>query len=236
MVGTTTFDFTDRVAIVTGGAGALGSAVAHRFADAGAHVATIDIADADDEGSLLELGDRIEYHQADLTDESSVRTAIDDIVTDHGRIDALANIAGTWRGGSPLHETDESTFDMLFDVNLRTMFLTTKHVMAHLIETEGAIVSVSARSSLEGGKHDAIYRASKASVRLLTESVAKEQLGTVRVNAVMPSILDTPMNREMLEPSDDWVDPADVADVILFLCSDASSVTSGAAIPVYGEA
>lgn len=236
MVGMTTFDFTGQVAIVTGGAGALGSAVAHRFADAGAHVAAIDIADTDDERTLLEHGDRIEYYQADLTDESSVRTVIDDIVTGLGRIDALANIAGTWRGGTPLHETDASTFDLLFDVNLRTMFLTTKHSMANLIESEGAIVSVSARSSLEGGKNDGLYRASKAGVRLVTESIAKEQLGTVRANAVMPSILDTPMNRKMMEPSDDWVDPADVADVIVFLCSDASSVTSGAAVPVYGEA
>ncbi|MFW6152965.1 MAG: SDR family oxidoreductase [Halobacteriota archaeon] len=236
MVGTSTFDFSEQVAIVTGGGGALGSAVARSFADAGAQVAAIDIVDPDDEDALLEVGDGVTYYQADLTDESAVQSTVGEIVTDHGRVDALANIAGTWRGGSPLHETDESTFDLLVDVNLRTMFLTTKHAMPHLVESEGAVVSVSARSSLEGGSGDGIYRATKAGIRLLTESIAKEQLGTVRANAVMPSVLDTPMNREMMEPSDDWVDPSDVAAVILFLCSDAASVTSGAAVPVYGEA
>jgi NAD(P)-dependent dehydrogenase (short-subunit alcohol dehydrogenase family) len=95
---------------------------------------------------------------------------------------------------------------------------------------------VSARSSLEGGAGDGPYRASKAGVRLLTETVAEEHLGEVRANAVMPSVIDTPMNREMMDPSPEWVDPADIASVLLFLCSDAAAVTSGAAVPVYGEA
>jgi len=89
---------------------------------------------------------------------------------------------------------------------------------------------------LEGGEGDGIYRASKAGVRLLTETIAAENRGTVRANAVMPSVIDTPMNREMMTPDDSWVDPADIADVVLFLCSDAATVTSGAAVPVYGEA
>jgi len=95
---------------------------------------------------------------------------------------------------------------------------------------------VSSRSSLEGGAGDGPYRASKAGVRTLTETIAEEELGDVRANAVMPSVLDTPMNRDMMTPKEEWVDPADVADVILFLCSTAASVTSGAAVPVYGEA
>jgi len=127
---------------------------------------------------------------------------------------------------------------MLFDVNLKTMFLASKHCLPHLRETEGAVVSVSARSSLEGGEGDGIYRATKAGVRLLTETIAEENLGTVRANAIMPSVIDTPMNREMMPDSDHsaWVDPADIARVVAFLCSDAAGVTSGAAVPVYGEA
>ena len=126
---------------------------------------------------------------------------------------------------------------MLFDVNLKSMFLTSKHAIPHLQESEGAIVSVSARSSLEGGEGDGPYRASKAGVRLLTETIAEENLGTVRANAVMPSVIDTPMNREMMPDADheEWVDPADIADVVLFLCSSEAGVTSGAAVPVYGE-
>jgi len=232
------FDYSDRVVVVTGVGGALGSAVATAFDEAGGTVCGIDVVDPASDDFLLEEPDRIDFYEADATAESAVSGAIEDVVEDHGRIDALANIAGTWRGGDPLDETDAETFDFLFAVNLKTMFLVSKHALPHLRETEGAIVSVSARSSLEGGEGDGIYRASKAGVRLLTESIAEENEGVVRANAIMPSVIDTPMNREMMPDADfeSWVDPADIAEVVRFLCSDGASVTSGAAVPVYGEA
>jgi len=233
---TATFDFTDQVAIVTGSCGALGSAVAEAFVEAGATVAACDIVDIDSEDSLLDADDRLSFYQADFTDESAVESTIQQIVADHGRIDVLLNIAGTWRGGDPIEETDIEQFEMLFDVNLKTMFLASKHALAELQETEGAIVSVSARSGLEGGKGDGLYRSTKASVKILTETIAEENLGTVRANCVLPSVLDTPMNREMMTPADEWVEPQEVARVMQFLCSDAAAVTSGAAVPVYGEA
>lgn len=236
MPGTVEFDFEGTVVLVTGAAGALGSAVVETFRQADATVAAVDIAEAEEATDTLELDGDDAYYRADLTDASEVKTTIEEIVDDVGRLDAVCNIAGTWRGGNKLHETDESTFDLLVDVNLRTMFLTSKFALPHLLETGGAIVSVASRSSLEGGPRDGPYRATKAGVRILTESIAEEHLGDVRANAVMPSVLDTPMNRDMMEPSDDWVDPADVADVIAFLCTDGSDVTSGASVPVYGEA
>ncbi len=232
------FDFSDRVVLVTGVGGALGSAVAERFLDAGATVCGADVVEQDSEDFLLADPDRIDFYQGDFTDESEVADTVEAIVEKHGGIDALANIAGTWRGGTPIHETEAGTFDFLFDVNLKTMFLATKHAIPHLRENNGAVVSVSARSSLEGGSGDGIYRATKAGIRLLTETVAEENLGTVRANAIMPSVINTPMNREMMPDADhdEWVEPADIAEVILFLCSDGASVTSGAAVPVYGEA
>ncbi|WP_129113269.1 SDR family oxidoreductase [Halegenticoccus tardaugens] len=232
------FDFTDRVALVTGASGALGSAVATVFRDAGATVAAADIVEPDDDDALLDPGGGIHFYQADLTSEDEVSDLVDSVVEDHGRLDFLLNIAGTWRGGSPIDETDVDAFDFLFDVNLKTMFLASKHALSHLRETEGAIVSVSARASLEGGEGDGPYRASKAGVRLLTETIAEENLGTVRANAVMPSVIDTPQNREMMPDADHdaWVDPAEIGRVMSFLCSDAAAVTSGAAVPVYGEA
>ncbi|MFB6194186.1 MAG: SDR family NAD(P)-dependent oxidoreductase [Halobaculum sp.] len=233
---TVEFDFDGEVALVTGACGALGSAVATAFADAGATVAAADIVPADDEDSLLDPHDNVTFYQGDFTDESVVTETVESVVADHGRLDYLANIAGTWRGGDPVHETDAETFDFLFDVNLKTMFLASKHAIPHLQETEGAIVSVSSKTSLEGGEGDAPYRASKAGVRLFTECIAEENLGTVRANAVMPSVLDTPMNRDMMEYDESWVDPAEVAEVVMFLASDAADVTSGAAVPVYGEA
>jgi NAD(P)-dependent dehydrogenase (short-subunit alcohol dehydrogenase family) len=230
-----TFDLSGDVVLVTGVCGALGSAVATAFDDADATVCGADVVGPDDEDAQIDAA-TIDHHRGDFTDERDVRRVVDAVIDAHGRLDALVNVAGTWRGGDPVHETDADLFDLLFDVNLKTAFLASKHALPHLQETAGAIVSVSSRSSLSGGEGDAIYRASKAGVRLLTESIAAENRGTVRANAVLPSVIDTPTNREMMTPDESWVDPADIANVIVFLCSDAATVTSGAAVPVYGEA
>ncbi|KTG28045.1 SDR family oxidoreductase [Haloferax profundi] len=230
------YDFDGTVALVTGASGALGGAVARAFADAGANVAAADVVAPDDDDGFFD-SEGVRFYEGDFTDEEEVARVVDAAVSDFGRLDHLANIAGTWRGGTPIDETEVDTFDFLFDVNLKTMFLASKHAIPHLEKTGGAIVSVSARSSLEGGNGDGVYRASKAGVRLLTETIAEENLGIVRANAVMPSVIDTEMNREMMPDADfdAWVKPEEIADVVLFLCSDASSATSGAAVPVYGE-
>jgi NAD(P)-dependent dehydrogenase (short-subunit alcohol dehydrogenase family) len=232
------FDFEGRVVLVTGASGALGSAVADAFDDSGATVAAADVVAPSDDDALLDADGDVHFYESDFTDEEAVADAVESVVDDHGRLDCLANVAGTWRGGSALDETGVDEFDLLFDVNLKTMFLASKHAIPHLRESEGAVVSVSARSSLEGGEGDGPYRASKAGVRLLTETIAAENEGVVRANAVMPSVIDTPTNREMMPDADHdrWVDPADIARVVLFLCSDAATPTSGAAVPVYGEA
>ena len=236
------FDFGGDVVLVTGAGGALGSAVCEAFGAAGATVCGADVVTPESEDFLLDPA-VIEFYQGDFTDEDDVADTVEAIVDEHGGLDYLVNIAGTWRGGTPVEETDVDTFDFLFDVNLKTAFLASKHAIPHLRESasdddQAGIVSISARSSLEGGEGDGLYRATKAGVRILTETIAEENLGEVRANAVMPSVIDTPMNREMMPDADfeEWVDPADIAEVIVFLCSEAASVTSGAAVPVYGEA
>ena len=236
------FDFGGDVVLVTGAGGALGSAVCEAFGAAGATVCGADVVTPESEDFLLDPA-VIEFYQGDFTDEDDVADTVEAIVDEHGGLDYLVNIAGTWRGGTPVEETDVDTFDFLFDVNLKTAFLASKHALPHLRESasdddQAGIVSISARSSLEGGEGDGLYRATKAGVRILTETIAEENLGEVRANAVMPSVIDTPMNREMMPDADfeEWVDPADIAEVIVFLCSEAASVTSGAAVPVYGEA
>ncbi|WP_251343316.1 SDR family NAD(P)-dependent oxidoreductase [Haloplanus halophilus] len=231
------FDFGDRVVLVTGACGALGSAIARAFDDAGATVCGADVLDPEDEDALVDPA-VLDYYRGDFTDEDDVERVIEAVVDDHGGLDHLCNVAGTWRGGTPIHETDAETFDFLFDVNLKTMFLASKHALPHLQEAEGTVVSVSARSSLSGGEGDGPYRASKAGVRLLTETVAEENEGVVRANAVMPSVIDTPANREMMPDADHdaWVDPATIARTVLALSSEATAATSGAAVPVYGEA
>jgi NAD(P)-dependent dehydrogenase (short-subunit alcohol dehydrogenase family) len=236
----TTFDvdFDDTVAVITGASGALGSAAVSRFREAGATVCAVDVVGPNDDDSLLESDDVSQFYETDLTDEDDVERLIAEVTDNHGRIDHLCNIAGTWRGGQPIEETDLEEVEMLVDVNLKTAFLASKHALPHLQETEGSIVSISARSSLEGGEGDGPYRITKAGIRLLTETLAEENRGAVRANCVMPSVIDTPMNREMMPDADhdSWVDPSEIADVLAFLCSDGASATSGAAVPVYGDA
>ncbi|WP_280537935.1 SDR family oxidoreductase [Halopenitus sp. POP-27] len=228
------FDFEDDVTLVTGASGALGSAAAETFDEAGADVVAVNRRAPDHEDALVDPDAIDRFYRTDCTEEDEVAATVESIVADYGRIDHVLNVAGTWRGGTPIHETGQDVFEFLLDVNLKTMFLVSKHAIPHLRETEGSIVSVSARSSLEGGEGDGIYRASKAGVRLLTETIAAENRGVVRANAVLPSVLDTPTNREMMTPSEEWVDPVEVARVMCALCSDATSVTSGAAVPVDG--
>ena len=238
MASTADFDFDGTVAVISGASGALGSAAVDRFRAAGATVCAVDVVSPDDEDSLLDPDEDTHFYAADLTNEDEVEALMSAVVDDHGRIDHLLNIAGTWRGGQPIDETPLGEYELLLEVNLKTAFLASKHALAELRETGGSIVSVSARSSLEGGEGDGPYRISKAGIRLLTETLAEENLGTVRANCVMPSVIDTPMNRELMPDADhdSWVDPAEIADVMAFLCSGAASVTSGAAVAVYGEA
>ena len=231
----TDFDFSDQVILVTGASGALGSGICEAFADAGATVCATDLVAPDEEESLLDTD--VDFYEGDFTDESDVEGVVSAVVDTHGELDVLCNIAGAWRGGQPIDETSSDEFGFAMDVNLKTMFLASKHAVPHLRDSGGAIVSVSAKASLEGGEGDGPYRAAKAGVRLLTETIAAENRGEMRANAVMPKTIDTPANREMLSGDpEDWPTPEEIADVVLFLCSDAAGVTSGAAVPVYGEA
>jgi Dehydrogenases with different specificities (related to short-chain alcohol dehydrogenases) len=131
---TVQFDFSDSVVLVTGVGGALGSAVAEAFLDADATVCGTDVVAADDEDFLLDDTGRIDFYRADFTDESAVADTVESVVAQHGGLDYLANVAGTWRGGDPVHETDVGLFDLLFDVNLKTTFLGAKHAIPHIRE------------------------------------------------------------------------------------------------------
>jgi len=232
----TTFDFGEHVVLVTGASGSLGVATVEAFHRAGATVCTTARHPPDD-GFGLDDTDRIEFYEGDFTDEASVEQVVDEVQAEHGRIDALVNLIGAWRGGTPLDETTVDSFESVFNVNLKTMFLASKYALPSLQNSEGNIVSVSSRSSLSGGRGDGPYRAAKAGVRLLTETIAEENVGEVRANAILPSTIDTSSNREMLPDADhdSWPTPEKIAEVILFLSTDAATVTSGAAVPVYGE-
>ena len=146
---------------------------------------------------------------------------------------------GAWRGGKPVHETDLADWDFLFNVNLRTTLLCCRAVIPQMLKQgRGKIITVASRDGLAGSAGYAAYSASKSAVLRLTESLADElKASNINVNCIMPGTIDTPQNRAA-NPSADfskWVEPSAIADVILFLASDASRAINGAAVPVFGK-
>ena len=230
-------------AIVTGGTGALGAAVVRAFLSAGARVAVPHRTPGDFEALLEAAGvgreSRLTGAVVDLTNEAAVADYYARVARDGG-LDVLVNAAGGFAGGTPVHETPWSVWQSQLDVNLKTAVLSSRAAVAHLLARGGgSIVNVASRAAVENGKNVAAYAASKRGVLLLTEAMAAELRDrNVTVNAVLPSIIDTPDNRAAMPKADfsKWVRPEDIAKVILFLAGPDARIVSGAQVPVYGPA
>lgn len=222
-----------KVVVVTGGFGALGRVTAERAKAKGARVALIDHAPAPQDAFTQSC---IAIHGVDLTDAAAASAAIEKIAASAGRIDALLNIAGGFRWQT-LADGDAAVWDLMFARNLKTAVNASKAALPHLAASNGAIVNIGAAGAVKAGAGMGAYAASKAGVFKLTESLAEEMKGKVRVNAVLPSIIDTPANRADMPNADfsTWVAPADLAEVILFLASDAARAVTGALVPVTGK-
>lgn len=234
-------DFTGKVAVVTGGVGNLGSAVGRALLAAQAHVV---LADRSLErlqevfGEIAGSPDHFLAGGVDLTDPQSVQAMVNEVIERFGQIDVLVNTVGGYRAGTPLHQTPLDTLDFMFSLNARTVFITSQTVIPHMLARKsGKIVNVAARAGLEGKKNMAAYTAAKSAVIRLTESMSAElKMSGINVNCVLPGTIDTPQNRAEMPDSDfsRWVAPEALADVILFLASDAARAVHGAALPVYG--
>lgn len=222
-----------RIAI-TGGFGSLGAAVVQAALKAGGKVAAIDRADAPPSG--VDLGDAKRFGGVDLSDTVQAKNAIDAVAKALGGLDALVNIAGTFRWET-LADGGPETFDLLYRINLRTAVAASKAALAHLPDG-GRIVNIGAASAFKGNAGVAAYAASKSGVMRFTESLAEElKERGITVNAVLPSIIDTPPNRKDMPKADfdKWVKTAQLADVIVFLLSEQASAITGALIPVTGR-
>jgi NAD(P)-dependent dehydrogenase (short-subunit alcohol dehydrogenase family) len=227
----------NKVIVVTGASGNLGRAVSEALTRAGARQVLLDRSnppgDASASATKLHLGG------VDLTDEAAVTRALERAAAHFGRLDGLVNTAGGFAGGKKVHEDELATWDRMFAINLRTALVACRAVVPHLLKQQGGrIVNVAARAALSGVPGLGAYSAAKSAVIRLTESLAgelKEQ--AITVNCVLPGTIDTPQNRQDMPKADfsRWVAPAAIADVILFLLSDAARAVSGAAIPVYGR-
>ena len=234
--------FEGRVVLVAGGTGGLGRAVTLAFLAEGAKViATFRIQEELDavKSSAASHAESLEGAPVDVTDEAAVRQLIEKILAKHGRLDAVVNTVGGYAGGVKLWEMETKVFDQMLALNLRSGYaLTRAAARAMLKQGRGAIVNVAAKAAFDPAAGAAAYAASKAAAVAMLDSLAADLKGTgVRVNSILPSIIDTPANRKAMPNSDfaKWPKPEEIARVILFLCGEDARVVHGAAIPVYGD-
>ena len=225
--------------VVTGGFGALGSGVAAAAVDRGASVAVLDVAPSAPQALADRLGPKaLLLGGVDLSSPEGAQKAMGAVKAKFGRLDALLNIAGGFQW-EPVEDGTAESWDRMFALNLKTALNACKAALPYLLESgAGRIVNVGAQSALHAAAGIGPYAASKSAVHRLTESLAEElKLKGVTVNAVLPSIIDTPANRRDMPKADfdRWVSPADLAAVILFLASDEAKAVTGALIPVSGR-
>ncbi|MEX0993551.1 MAG: SDR family NAD(P)-dependent oxidoreductase [Solirubrobacterales bacterium] len=229
----------DHSVLITGGTGALGGAVVDVFLEAGWRVVTTWIVPADRD-RLPEASGFVAV-EADLFDEAQAAEAVSQASSDNGApLAAVVNLVGGFDAGARVHETPVDRFEGQLRLNLRPTYLVTQASLPKLIDSGGGtIVCVSARAALTPFAGAAGYITAKAAVLAFAQAVATEYRDDgIRCNAVLPSVIDTPANRDSQPDADHsrWVQPIEIAHVIRFLCSDGSAPTSGAAIPVYGRA
>jgi NAD(P)-dependent dehydrogenase (short-subunit alcohol dehydrogenase family) len=222
-----------KVIIVTGALGALGQVVAEVAQARGARVAAVDHAPT----QVPATPTRLELGGVDLTDPAQAKKAIEAAASHFGRLDALVNIAGGF-AFETVAEGDPKTWQRMYALNVLTALNSSRSAFSHLAASgAGRIVNVGAMGALQAGSGMGAYAASKAGVHRLTEALAVEWKGKITVNAVLPSTIDTAANRASMPKADfaKWVRPQELADVILFLISDAASAVTGALLPVSGR-
>jgi NAD(P)-dependent dehydrogenase (short-subunit alcohol dehydrogenase family) len=230
--------FASRTVIVTGAAGNLGKAVAAAFADQGANLVLVDLKRDGLEKAFGSESERRAFAPANLLEMAGATSVAQAALARFGRIDALCNIAGGFRMGEQVHETSDENWNFLFDINSRTVLHAARAVVPHMLSAGGGkIVNVGAFAAQKGAAGMGAYTASKATVIRMTEAMAAELRDrNINVNCVLPTIIDTPENRAAMPKADPakWVAPADLANVIVFLASDAARAVHGAAVPVTG--
>ncbi|MBM3422874.1 MAG: SDR family NAD(P)-dependent oxidoreductase [Chlorobi bacterium] len=230
--------FSDRIVVVGGAAGNVGRAVSAAFYEAGASLALCD-RHAGPLHQTYDGSERVLVLETDLASPESAGLLVADVLRVFGRIDAFVALTGGFSMGTPLHLISSQDWEYMMRLNVSTLSNVCHAVIPHMRERgQGKIVTVGARSALSGKALMGPYCASKATVIRFTETLSEENKHYgINVNCVLPSIVDTPQNRKDMPDSDfsTWVDPDALADVIVFLASDASRALHGAAVPVYGR-
>jgi NAD(P)-dependent dehydrogenase (short-subunit alcohol dehydrogenase family) len=231
-----------KVVIITGSVGNLGMTTARELQQAGAKTVLVDRSNErlrENYADLVNSPDHLLAGGIDLVNPDSLAQVMKSALDRFGAVDALVNTVGGWRGGKPAHETDLADWDFLFGINLRTTLLCCRAVIPQMLQQgRGKIVNVASRDGLVGNAGYSAYSSSKSAVLRLTESMAAElKNSNINVNCIMPGTIDTPQNRKAIPNGDfsRWVAPEAIADVILFLISDAARAINGASLPVFGK-
>jgi NAD(P)-dependent dehydrogenase (short-subunit alcohol dehydrogenase family) len=231
--------FSGQVALVAGGTGGLGRAVSAAFLEEGATVVVTYKRQDEFEalrGAAGAHASRLEGHGTDVTNDAAVHQLVSSVVAKHGRLDAMTNAVGGYAAGWKLWEAEPRVLDQMLSLNLLAGYVLLRSVVPAMIKQgRGAIVNVASRAAIDHAGSAAAYAASKAAAVAMVDSLAVDLKGTgVRANSILPSIIDTEANRKAMPDADfaKWPKPRDIAQVILFLCSDDAKLIHGAAISV----
>jgi NAD(P)-dependent dehydrogenase (short-subunit alcohol dehydrogenase family) len=234
--------FKDKVAIVAGGTGGLGRAVSQAFLAEGSKVIVTYRKKQEFDELKKTAGacaSKLFGSDVDVTDHAAVQKFISTIAVENGRVDFLVNTVGAYAGGVRLWDIDPAVLDQQLKLNLISGYVLCRAAVPLMLKQKsGAIVSVASKAAADHAAGAAAYAASKAAAVAMMESLAADLKGSgVRVNSILPSIIDTAANRRTMPGTDftKWPKPKDIAKVILFLCSDDAGVIQGATIPVYGD-
>jgi NAD(P)-dependent dehydrogenase (short-subunit alcohol dehydrogenase family) len=234
-------EFAGKVAVITGAAGNLGSAVSRRFAEAGARLVLVDRS-ADRLNALVaQLGAECMIQTTDLGDLAAVDALVGEVEGHFSQIDILVHTVGGYASGQPVHAVDLEVLEHMFNLNVRPVYVTCGRIARHMVEKNvpGKIVVVLARSGLKGSTNHSAYTASKSAAQRIMESMSAELRDRgINVNGVLPSTIDTPPNRESMPNADfsKWVTPQDLANTIAFLASDGAKALHGVSLEVYNRA
>jgi NAD(P)-dependent dehydrogenase (short-subunit alcohol dehydrogenase family) len=234
--------FTDKVVLIAGGTGGLGRSVSLAFLEEGTKVVVTyrDQKEFDDLKRTAGADAKsLQGHVVDVTDVVAVSQLVQKVLAEHGSLDVVVNTVGAYAGGTKLWELEPKVFDQMLALNVRSGFAISRAVVPIMLkQRRGAIVNISSKAAVDHAAGAAAYAASKAAAVAMIDSLAADLKGTgVRVNSVLPSIIDTEANRKAIPNADfaQWPKPEDIARVILFLCSDDAKLIHGAAVPVYGD-
>ena len=232
-----TYDFSKKVVLITGGTGALGRILVKKFIGAGAVTISSFFNERQAERLKIE-SPKVELIKLDMLKEEQLLKTISQLVSKFGTINILVNVVGGYLGGKSIIDLSETEWDSMMNVNLKSAFLISKHVIPVMkLKNGGSIVHISSRTGQKSEGGDSAYAASKAGLIRFVESAAHEFKGfNININCILPTIIDTEANRKAMPDADfsKWLSTEDLANVILFLCSSRGRVINGSAIPTYG--